>query len=154
MEAGTYDRKKGKTGLVLYEGKGLPRLPGKRPNPRALAVRYRPICGAMINLQKLHQGKLSLRKAQNTKEMLGKVAILSKELTSIVKTLTYDGSGKTNLIFDLIKRSPNVYTHLHLIVRNPDQPLYQYLKDKLEGFCTIYGVSQVSIKPKRTDCNW
>ncbi|KAL8005712.1 hypothetical protein Plhal703r1_c07g0039811 [Plasmopara halstedii] len=97
---GKYDQKKGKTGLVLYEGKGLPRLPGKRPNPRALAV-YRRIGGAMINLQKLHQGKLSLRKAQNTKEMqeksqgalleeyqklAGEVAIQGKDANPEIKT--------------------------------------------------------------------
>ncbi|CEG49391.1 uncharacterized protein PHALS_07156 [Plasmopara halstedii] len=53
---GTYDRKKGKTGLVFYEGKGLPRLPGKRPNPRAFAVRYRPIG----DLDLRRQDKLSM----------------------------------------------------------------------------------------------
>ena len=48
------------------------------------------------------------------------------------------GSGKSNLIFDFVKKSPNVYSHLHLIARQPDQPLYRYLKDKLDTFCTIY----------------
>jgi hypothetical protein len=90
---GTYDRKKTKTGSIPYDGRGLPRLPEKRKaNPRALAVKYRPIGGGMIHLQKLHQGKLSLRKSNNHKEMLGKVATLSKDLTDIVKTLTYDGN--------------------------------------------------------------
>ena len=49
------------------------------------------------------------------------------------------GSGKSNLLIDFIKRSPNVYTHLHLCARQPDQPLYAYLRDKLGSFVTIYG---------------
>ena len=49
------------------------------------------------------------------------------------------GSGKSNLLIDFIKKSPNVYTHLHLAARQPEQPLYQYLKDKLGEHCTIYG---------------
>lgn len=47
-------------------------------------------------------------------------------------------SGKTNLIFHIIKHSPNIYTHLHIIARNPDQEIYNYLRDKLEGFITFY----------------
>lgn len=49
------------------------------------------------------------------------------------------GSGKSNLLIDFIKRSPNVYTHLHLVARQPEQPLYQWLKDQLNGFITLYG---------------
>lgn len=49
------------------------------------------------------------------------------------------GAGKSNLLIDFIKRSPNIYSHLHLVARQPDQPLYQYLRDRLEGFCTVYG---------------
>jgi hypothetical protein len=47
-------------------------------------------------------------------------------------------SGKTNLIFHIIKHSANIYTHLHIIARNPDQEIYNYLRDKLEGFITFY----------------
>lgn len=61
------------------------------------------------------------------------------------------GAGKSNLLFDFIKRSPDVYTHLHLIARQPDQPLYQYLKDKLKSFITVYNEETVpsvdDIKP-------
>lgn len=46
--------------------------------------------------------------------------------------------GKTNFVFHIIKESPHVYSHLHIIARNPDQELYDYIKDKLEGFCTIH----------------
>jgi hypothetical protein len=49
------------------------------------------------------------------------------------------GSGKSNLLIDFIRRSPNIYSHLHLCARQPDQPLYQFIKDKLGEFCTIYG---------------
>jgi hypothetical protein len=47
-------------------------------------------------------------------------------------------SGKNNLVFHMIKSSPNVYSHLHIIARNPNQELYNYMKDKLQGFCTIH----------------
>ena len=57
------------------------------------------------------------------------------------------GSGKSNLLIDFLKKSPNVYTHLHLVARQPEQPLYLYLKDKLEDFCTIYGADD----PPRVD---
>jgi len=47
-------------------------------------------------------------------------------------------SGKTNLIFHILKHSPHIYSHLHIIARNPEQSLYNYLKDKLKDFITIY----------------
>lgn len=47
-------------------------------------------------------------------------------------------SGKTNLVFHILKESPHVYSHLHIIARNPDQELYNYIKEKLQGFCTFY----------------
>ena len=47
-------------------------------------------------------------------------------------------AGKTNLIFHMIANSPNIYAHLHIIARNPDQELYNYLKDKLGQNCTFY----------------
>lgn len=45
----------------------------------------------MINLQQLHQNRLSLRMSRNPKQMLGKVSNLSDDLKEIIKTLTYDG---------------------------------------------------------------
>lgn len=47
-------------------------------------------------------------------------------------------SGKTNMIFHIIKESPHIYSHLHVIARNPDQELYDYMKEKLQGFVTFY----------------
>lgn len=47
-------------------------------------------------------------------------------------------AGKTNLIFHMIANSPNIYSHLHIIARNPDQELYNYLRDKLGANCTFY----------------
>lgn len=47
-------------------------------------------------------------------------------------------SGKTNLVFHILKESPNIYTHLHIIARNPEQELYNYIKEKLQGFVTIH----------------
>ncbi|ETK79784.1 hypothetical protein F441_22285 [Phytophthora nicotianae CJ01A1] len=52
--------------------------------------------------------------------------------------LAPSGSGKTNMAFHIIKHSPNVYAYLHVICRNPNQPLYDYLRDKLEGFISFY----------------
>ena len=46
--------------------------------------------------------------------------------------------GKTNLVFHIIKESPNIYSHLHIIARNPDQELYDYIKEKLEGFVSFH----------------
>ena len=53
------------------------------------------------------------------------------------------GSGKTNLLLDFIKRSPHVYTHLHLIARQPEQALYKFLGDKLGEQMTMYGEDDV-----------
>lgn len=52
--------------------------------------------------------------------------------------LAPSNAGKTNLVFHIVKSSPNVFSHLHIIARNPDQELYNYMRDKLEGFCTIH----------------
>ena len=47
-------------------------------------------------------------------------------------------AGKTNLVFHIIANSPNIYSHLHIIARNPNQELYNYLRDKLKSNITIY----------------
>lgn len=52
--------------------------------------------------------------------------------------LAPSGAGKTNLIFHILKSSPNVFSHLHIIARNANQELYDYIRDKLKDFCTIY----------------
>ncbi|GMG15804.1 unnamed protein product [Phytophthora fragariaefolia] len=46
-------------------------------------------------------------------------------------------SGK-NICMYILKHSPNSFSHLHIIARNPDQKLYRYLQDKLNGFITIH----------------
>lgn len=47
--------------------------------------------------------------------------------------------GKTNLVFHIIANSPNIYGHIHLIAKNPNQELYNYLKDNLgREFITVY----------------
>ncbi|GMF40140.1 unnamed protein product [Phytophthora lilii] len=45
-------------------------------------------------------------------------------------------SGKNNLCMFILKHSPHVFAHLTIIARNPHQELYEYLRDKLEGFIT------------------
>ncbi|GMG16522.1 unnamed protein product [Phytophthora fragariaefolia] len=47
-------------------------------------------------------------------------------------------SGKNNLCMYILKHSPNSFSHLHIIARNPAQELYRYLQDKLNGFITIH----------------
>ncbi|KAE9189157.1 hypothetical protein PF004_g22293 [Phytophthora fragariae] len=47
-------------------------------------------------------------------------------------------SGKNNLCMFILKHSPNTFSHLHIIARNKDQELYDYLRDKPEGFITFY----------------
>lgn len=47
-------------------------------------------------------------------------------------------SGKTNLCVDLIVKSPNIYSKIHIVARNPDQELYNFLRDKLGPLITIY----------------
>ncbi|DAZ99643.1 TPA: hypothetical protein N0F65_001880 [Lagenidium giganteum] len=36
-------------------------------------------------------------------------------------------SGKNNLVFYILKNSPNVFSRLHIIARNPNQELYNYI---------------------------
>ncbi|CEG49901.1 uncharacterized protein PHALS_07638 [Plasmopara halstedii] len=115
---GKYDQKKGKTGLVLYEGKGLPRLPGKRPNPRALAVRYRPICGAMINLQKLHQGKLSLCAEETAKVVAAHNRIRELEID-------------TNNLVQLIQNMQASHNELNQNLYRAEAAYNQLLEDNL-----------------------
>ncbi|KAJ8564215.1 hypothetical protein ON010_g7131 [Phytophthora cinnamomi] len=47
-------------------------------------------------------------------------------------------SGKKNLVFHILKHAPHVFSYLHVIARNPHQELYDYLKDKLEGFVSFH----------------
>ncbi|EEY68058.1 uncharacterized protein PITG_18495 [Phytophthora infestans T30-4] len=46
-------------------------------------------------------------------------------------------SGKNNLCLFIFKNAPHVFTHLTIIARNPHQELYEYLRDKLDGFITF-----------------
>lgn len=52
-------------------------------------------------------------------------------------------SGKNNLVMYILKQSPNVFSHLHVIARNPDQELYSYLKDQLAGFVSFYDAENI-----------
>jgi hypothetical protein len=71
-------------------------------------------------------------------ESLGDIESLGmkKLLRGII--LAPSNAGKTNLVFHIVKNSPNQFTHLHLIARNPDQELYNYMREKLQGHMTIY----------------
>ncbi|EGZ07143.1 hypothetical protein PHYSODRAFT_530638 [Phytophthora sojae] len=52
--------------------------------------------------------------------------------------LAPSNAGKTNLCYHIVKNAPNVFSHLHLIARNPDQDLYNYMKEKPAGYITVY----------------
>lgn len=52
-------------------------------------------------------------------------------------------SGKNNLVMYILQNSPNVFSHLHIIARNPDQELYGYLKDRLNGFITFHSADSI-----------
>ncbi|KAJ8542403.1 hypothetical protein ON010_g12409 [Phytophthora cinnamomi] len=47
-------------------------------------------------------------------------------------------SGKNNMCYHILKLAPHVFSHPHIIARNPHQELYDYLRDKLEGFITFH----------------
>ncbi|TYZ65678.1 hypothetical protein PybrP1_000604 [[Pythium] brassicae (nom. inval.)] len=57
--------------------------------------------------------------------------------------LSPSGGGKTNLLYHILKSSPNVYSHLHVIARNPDQPLYNDLKEKLSEFIAFHDPDEI-----------
>lgn len=56
--------------------------------------------------------------------------------------LSPSGGGKSNLIVSLIADSPGIYGHIHLIAKSPNQPLYNFLRDKLGGLISIYPVNE------------
>ncbi|KAE9011850.1 hypothetical protein PR003_g17466 [Phytophthora rubi] len=62
-------------------------------------------------------------------------------------------SGKNNLCMFILKHSPNTFSHLHIIARNKDQGLYDYLRDKLEGFITFYDSPPSVDHVRRTPMN-
>jgi hypothetical protein len=61
---------------------------------------------------------------------------IKKLFRMVILGLSY--SGKNNLVFHILKHAPHVFSHLHIIARNKDQELYDYLRDKLEGFITFH----------------
>ena len=48
------------------------------------------------------------------------------------------GVGKSNCVINLIKALNGTFTHIHLCLKNADEPLYQMLADKLGEDLTIY----------------
>jgi hypothetical protein len=47
------------------------------------------------------------------------------------------GSGKTNLLLNYIKSSPNTFCHIHIVFKT-FEPLYELLKEKLEKGISFY----------------
>jgi len=44
------------------------------------------------------------------------------------------GSGKTNTLINLIKLFGNTFQNIYIITKNKDEPLYNYLEDKMKKF--------------------
>lgn len=64
------------------------------------------------------------------------------KLTRIV-VLGPSNAGKNNFVYDLLKRSPNIYKELHVICRNRDQPLYDDIAEKLGDQVSFYDADTV-----------
>lgn len=65
-----------------------------------------------------------------------------KKLTRII-VLGPSNSGKSNWLYDFVKRSPHIYKELHVIARNRDQPLYDDIAEKLGDHATFYDSNTV-----------
>jgi hypothetical protein len=48
------------------------------------------------------------------------------------------GSGKTTAILELIKRMPDTFDFLILCCKSAQEPLYQYLQDRLRGMIAVF----------------
>jgi len=48
------------------------------------------------------------------------------------------GSGKTNCLLNLIHKMPNTFKSITVITKNSDEPLYNFLKEKLEDSLDVY----------------
>lgn len=52
-------------------------------------------------------------------------------------------SGKTNLFFNILYNTPDVFSHVHIIARNTDQEIYNLLVDKLKDKISVYGEDNI-----------
>ncbi len=43
------------------------------------------------------------------------------------------GAGKTNTLLNMIKEQQGVWDHITLITQNAEEPLYQYMKEKIDS---------------------
>ncbi|GMF10681.1 unnamed protein product [Phytophthora lilii] len=68
---------------------------------------------------------------------MGDIPALDMEALFRMVVLGPSFSAKNNLCMFILKHSPHVFAHLTIIARNPHQELYEYLRDKLEGFITF-----------------
>lgn len=79
-------------------------------------------------------------KGNDRKETIEKLNI--KKLFRMI-VLGPSGSGKNNLIFHILKNSPNAFGHLHVIARNPQQELYEYIAKKIPKYVSFYTVENI-----------
>lgn len=52
-------------------------------------------------------------------------------------------SGKNNLVYHILKSSPNIFGHLHIIARNPDQALYRHILKKIPDHVSFYNADSI-----------
>ncbi|GMF31479.1 unnamed protein product [Phytophthora fragariaefolia] len=78
----------------------------------------------------------SLPKKFKTSSMCDILAIDIKSLFRMV-VLGPSFSGKKSLCMFILKHSPHVFAHLTIIVRNPHEGLYEYLRDKMDRLTTF-----------------
>lgn len=50
------------------------------------------------------------------------------------------GSGKTNFLLDLIHRMSGTFTNIYVCLRSKDEPLYNFLEDRIKEGLTFYEV--------------
>jgi len=53
------------------------------------------------------------------------------------------GSGKTNTLLDLVSKFKNTFNHLIICTMNSDEPLYNYLRERLGAKVTFYENGEV-----------
>lgn len=55
------------------------------------------------------------------------------DLPAYIIIIGGSGSGKTNILLNLLQLSSNTFSKIVLCIKNSDEPLYNYIKDKCEG---------------------
>jgi ABC-type dipeptide/oligopeptide/nickel transport system ATPase component len=65
------------------------------------------------------------------------------------------GSGKTQTLLNLLHNMPNTFNEIYIITKNKNEPLYEYLEDKLskQGLKVVEGIENAPDLDKDIDKN-